>query len=148
MAKDPYPKNPNIDIINYSFELHFNDANDIIKGHADINLHIKPSEENVRLDLISKNQDGRGMEVQSVLFNGKEIPYSHSNNELNISVKGITFSVSDIISVKYSGIPITGLIIGDNMHGDRTFFSDNWPNKARNWLPLVITLMIKQHQIL
>ena len=81
MAKDPYPKNPNIDIINYSFELHFNDANDIIKGYADINLHIKPSEENVRLDLISKNQDGRGMEVQSVLFNGKEIPYSHSNNE-------------------------------------------------------------------
>ena len=104
MAKDPYPKNPNIDIINYSFELHFNDANDIIKGHADINLHIKPSEENVRLDLISKNQDGRGMEVQSVLFNGKEIPYSHSNNELNISVKGITFSVSDIISVKFCAL--------------------------------------------
>ena len=137
VAQDPYPKNPNIDIINYSFELHLNDTNDIIKGLADINIHIKPTEENVRLDLISKNQEGRGMEIQSVLFNGKEIPYSHSNNVLNISVKGISFSMSDIISVKYSGIPITGLIIGDNMHGDRTFFSDNWPNKARNWLPLV-----------
>ena len=57
-----------------------------------INLHIKPSEENVRLDLISKNQDGRGMEVQSVLFNGKEIPYSHSNNELNISEKRLKFT--------------------------------------------------------
>ena len=137
MAKDPYPKNPNIDIINYTFELHFNDRNDIIEGNADINLHIKPTEENVRLDLISKNEEGRGMEVHSVLFNGKEIPYSHLNNELNISVKDISFSISDIISVKYSGVPITGLIIGDNMHGDRTFFSDNWPNKARNWLPLV-----------
>ena len=30
IGKDPYPKNPNIDIINYSFELHFNDTNDII----------------------------------------------------------------------------------------------------------------------
>ena len=137
MAKDPYPKNPNIDIINYSFELQFNDTNDIIQGNANINLHIKPTEENVRLDLTSKNQEGRGMEVHSVLFNGKEIPYSHINNVLNISVKDISFSISDIISIKYSGVPITGLIIGDNMHGDRTFFSDNWPNKARNWLPLV-----------
>ena len=137
IGKDPYPKNPNIDIINYSFELQFNDTNDIIQGNANINLHIKPTEENVRLDLTSKNQEGRGMEVHSVLFNGKEIPYSHINNVLNISVKNISFSISDIISIKYSGVPITGLIIGDNMHGDRTFFSDNWPNKARNWLPLV-----------
>ena len=45
--------------------------------------------------------------------------------------------INDIVTVKYSGIPVTGLIIGENMHGDRTFFSDNWPNKARNWLPLV-----------
>ena len=49
IAKDPYPKNPNIDIINYIFELHFNDTNDIIQGNADINLHIKPTEENVIL---------------------------------------------------------------------------------------------------
>ena len=103
MAKDPYPKNPNIDIINYSFELQFNDTNDIIQGNANINLHIKPTEENVRLDLTSKNQEGRGMEVHSVLFNGKEIPYSHKENVLNISVKGISFSISDIISIKYSG---------------------------------------------
>ncbi len=127
MAKDPYPKNPNIDIINYSFELRFNDTNDIIQGNANINLHIKPSEDNVRLDLTSINKEGRGMEVHSVLFNGKQIPYSHKENVLNISVKGISFSISDIISIKYSGVPITGLIIGDNMHGDRTFFSDNLP---------------------
>ena len=41
------------------------------------------------------------------------------------------------VTINYSGIPITGLIIGDNKHGDRTFFSDNWPNKARNWLPTI-----------
>ena len=58
IGKDPYPKNSNIDIINYSFELHFNDENDIIQGNANINLHIKPTEENVRLDLTSKNQEG------------------------------------------------------------------------------------------
>ena len=30
LSKDLYPKNPNIDILNYSFELHHNDTNDII----------------------------------------------------------------------------------------------------------------------
>ena len=136
-SKDPYPKNPNIDILNYSFELHLNDSTDIIYGTANINLHIEPSENNVRLDLISANNYGDGMVVHSVLFNGNKVPYTHKNNELNISTDGLKYSIYDVITIEYSGIPITGLIIGDNMHGDRTFFSDNWPNKARNWLPLV-----------
>ena len=136
-SKDPYPKNPNIDILNYSFELHLNDSTDIIYGTANIKLSIKPNEDNVRLDLISKNKEGKGMSVENILFNGKEIPYSHVDNVINIDTRGIVYSISDMITVKYEGIPITGLIIGPNMHGDRTFFSDNWPNKARNWLPLV-----------
>ena len=136
-SKDPYPKNPNIDILNYSFELHLNDSNNIIYGEANISLNIKPSEKNVRLDLISQNNSGNGMAVKKVLFNGNEISYSHLNDEININTENVKYSSSDVITIKYSGIPITGLIIGPNMHGDRTFFSDNWPNKARNWLPLV-----------
>lgn len=136
-SKDPYPKNPNIDILNYSFELHLNDSSDIIYGTANIMLSIKPNEDNVRLDLISKNKEGRGMSIENILFNGKEIPYTHVDNVINIDTRGIMYSISDMITVKYEGIPVTGLIIGPNMHGDRTFFSDNWPNKARNWLPLV-----------
>jgi len=136
-SKDPYPKNPNIDILNYSFELHLNDSSDIIYGTANIKLSIKPNEDNVRLDLISKNKEGKGMSVENILFNGKEIPYTHVDNVINIDTRGIVYSISDMITVKYEGIPVTGLIIGPNMHGDRTFFSDNWPNKARNWLPLV-----------
>jgi len=136
-SKDPYPKNPNIDILNYSFELNLNDSSDIIYGTANIKLSIRPNEDNVRLDLISKNKEGRGMSVESILFNGKEIQYTHVDNVINIDTRGIVYSISDMITVKYEGIPVTGLIIGPNMHGDRTFFSDNWPNKARNWLPLV-----------
>ena len=136
-SKDPYPKNPNIDILNYSFELHLNDSNNIIYGEANISLNIKPSEKNVRLDLISQSNSGNGMVVKKVLFNGNEISYSHLNDEININTENVKYSSSDVITIKYSGIPITGLIIGPNMHGDRTLFSDNWPNKARNWLPLV-----------
>ena len=137
LAKDPYPKNPNIDILNYKFEIHLNDTSDIIYGSADIALNIKDSEDRVRLDLISQGKDGMGMEVKKVTFNGSEVSYSHDNDVLLIETGTFEYSSRDIINVVYSGMPITGLIIGPNMHGDRTFFSDNWPNKARNWLPLV-----------
>ena len=137
LAKDPYPKNPNIDILNYKFEIHLNDTSDIIYGNADIALNIKDSEDRVRLDLISQGKDGMGMEVKKVTFNGSEVSYSHDNDVLLIETRAFEYSSRDIINVVYSGMPITGLIIGPNMHGDRTFFSDNWPNKARNWLPLV-----------
>ena len=137
LAKDPYPKNPNIDILNYKFEIHLNDTSDIIYGSADIALNIKDSEDRVRLDLISQGKDGKGMEVKKVTFNGSEVSYSHDNDVLLIETGAFEYTSRDIINVLYSGMPITGLIIGPNMHGDRTFFSDNWPNKARNWLPLV-----------
>ncbi len=137
LAKDPYPKNPNIDILNYKFEIHLNDTSDIIYGSADITLNIKDSEDRVRLDLISQGKDGKGMEVKKVTFNGSEVSYSHDNDVLLIETGAFEYTSRDIINVVYSGMPITGLIIGPNMHGDRTFFSDNWPNKARNWLPLV-----------
>ena len=137
LAKDPYPKNPNIDILNYKFEIHLNDTSDIIYGSADIALNIKDSEDRVRLDLISQGKDGKGMEVKKVTFNGSEVSYSHDNDVLLIETGAFEYKSRDIINVVYSGMPITGLIIGPNMHGDRTFFSDNWPNKARNWLPLV-----------
>jgi aminopeptidase N len=137
IAKDPYPKNPNIDILNYKFHLNLNDTTDIIHGSALITLSIKESEPRVRLDLVSQDKKGKGMKVHGVTFNGKEVAYTHKDNILLIETGGLGYSSSDNINVEYSGDPITGLIIGPNMHGDRTFFSDNWPNKARNWLPLV-----------
>ncbi len=137
IAKDPYPKNPNIDILNYKFQLNLNDTTDVIYGSAQITLNIKESESRVRLDLVSQNQLGKGMKVHRVTFNGDEVAYTHEDNVLLIETGGLGYSSGDNIGVEYSGDPITGLIIGPNMHGDRTFFSDNWPNKARNWLPLV-----------
>ena len=31
--------------------------------------------------------------------------------------------------------PADGLIISNNKFGDRTFFGDNWAERAHNWLP-------------
>ena len=41
------------------------------------------------------------------------------------------------IEVRYRGVPADGFTIGTNRHGDRTFFADNWPDRAHHWLPVV-----------
>src|SRR5690606_21593455 len=41
------------------------------------------------------------------------------------------------VTINYKGVPADGLIIGKNKYGDKTFFGDNWPNRAHHWLPSV-----------
>ena len=41
------------------------------------------------------------------------------------------------ITVAYPGIPAGGLRLIPNIHGERTMFSENWPNNARQWLPMI-----------
>jgi aminopeptidase N len=51
--------------------------------------------------------------------------------------KGLTAGTNLDLQIAYQGVPQDGLIIGENRFGSRTFFGDNWPNRARHWLPTV-----------
>lgn len=139
--RDTYPKNPNIDVLNYVFELTLSDETDVIEGRTTVDVRfLKAGMNELRLDLIKRSNalDGKGMTVSAVTLNGNALKYRHSEDALFI-----TFPSSSVenqrfnIVVEYRGIPATGLNIADNKHGDRTFFSDNWPNRGRNWLPTV-----------
>ncbi|MBF89186.1 MAG: hypothetical protein CMG75_05875 [Candidatus Marinimicrobia bacterium] len=138
---DNYPKNPGIDILHYNFQLTLSDNVDAIKGKATINILFKVENiKEVRLDLINKNDnlDGKGMSVSEIIWKDQKLEYFHLNDVLTIHLENPS-SVNEEISIiiDYYGVPITGLKIAPNKYGDRTFFSDNWPNKARHWLPTV-----------
>jgi aminopeptidase N len=99
----------------------------------------------VRLDLIGRDQvqgtaasNETGMSVTSVSAEGQTVPYRHSHDLLRIgSTSGFKAGQTLTYRIRYSGIPADGLIIGTNQHGARAFFGDNWPNRARHWLPVV-----------
>lgn len=138
---DPYPKNPNIDALNYKFEFQLSDETDEIKGKMTMDVRfLKAGIKNLRLDLInqSKDLDDKGMKVSEVTANGRSLSFQHQDDVLLITLpKQTAANQRNQITVFYQGIPATGLKIGPNKYGDRTFFSDNWPNKGRNWLPTI-----------
>ena len=138
---DQYPRNYAIDVLHYAFELTLSDKTDQISGSASISiLFKKDSVREVRLDFANQTaeRNGRGMAVELVTIDGTAIGYTHQHDVLLMQLpQGSKKDSVLVFTIKYHGIPADGLRIGPNKYGERTFFSENWPNKTRHWLPCI-----------
>lgn len=130
-----------IDVLHYTFNINLNDANDTISGIAYINFVVKEKKpgNQVQLDLSNIDSKGKGMMVNGLItIDGGTVSPKiiHEKNVLKIELTGdINNNDTVLLSINYQGIPSDGLIISKNKFGKRTFFSDNWPNRAHHWLP-------------
>jgi len=132
-----FGQNSNIDIQSYTNSIIVNDTSDVIIGETDINILFKEPMTSFSVDLINKNAEGKGMTVTKVLKNENKVSFTQSNNKLAINDTISATGQKSTYNIYYSGIPADGLIISKNKYGDRTFFGDNWPNRAKNWFPCI-----------
>jgi aminopeptidase N len=124
-----------IDIIKYEFHIRINDQNNRIKAETKLWFKRLKPVNTIVLNLKNLNQNGKGMQVSSVTdFEGKILQYKHTNDSLYINISGVS---DTLIDIRYAGIPADGLYIKPNRYGQRTFFGDNWPDRARYWLPVI-----------
>ena len=124
---------PHMDVTHYRFELRVTDAHDTIQMKETIDFSWKDKTKMPCLNLVSKQKNGKGMQVKSVSKNGKECSFLHQEDTLYFT--DLPFQEFPItLEISYSGIPADGLVIGKNKYGNRTFFGDNWPTRARNWM--------------
>jgi aminopeptidase N len=132
-----YSQNTNpIDVQHYRFELTLSDASDTIKGIAGITVSFATPVNTLQLDLTGINPEGKGMQVLQVTEAGKNLSFTHKNNKLGIQFTGAAKpGNARTFTIRYKGIPADGLIIGQSIFKKRTFFGDNWPNRAHHWLP-------------
>ena len=124
-----------VDVTHYEFALSLSDQTNRISGESRIDISFaEDAPEFLLLNLISQSE-GSGMNVLNISEGGSPVSYSHDNDIIRIQRTQGPGIYTYLI--EYEGVPGDGLIIDRNMHGDRTFFGDNWPNRARHWIPTV-----------
>ena len=139
-ASSPTPPHVGLDVQQYDFQLTLTDASNEIVGEATVT--VRPTTDTltaIRLDLDDPQPSaGTGMTVESVTETGEAVPFEQANDHLVIqAAESPRADTERTFTIRYRGVPSDGLIIDTNQHGDRTFFGDNWPNRARHWLPVV-----------
>jgi aminopeptidase N len=135
---DTYPRQPGVDAQHYVFRVTLNDDNDEIVGETTVDLRFVPDGvTEFALDLASP-ANGKGMTVSEVTSGGVAVKYAHQADRLVITLAPAPKAGERRqFTVKYRGVPADGLHMPKNRYGERTFFSANWPDKARQWLPMI-----------
>ncbi len=139
---DDYPKNPRIDITHYRFELGFTDADDTLRAEAVVSARFVASGDSMlRLDLVQAQRGASGARNDGAVGAERRARPRASVTTAMCCGSGLghvaTAGERVTVRIAYRGRPADALVFGPNKYGDRTIFSDNWPNRARNWLPTV-----------
>src|SRR5919108_1775958 len=135
---------PGVDVLAYDFKIALPDSGRNITGLAHITFRSVPgSGDTVNLDLV-------GLSVDSVLWRGPScgrlavmtdgpatsIPFSYDGTRLRVEVR-LPCQAQQQLYVAYHGQPQDGLVFSTTAHGRRAVFADNWPERARQWIPTV-----------
>jgi aminopeptidase N len=139
---DTYPRQPGVDALHYVFRLAITDSSNEIAGETTVTLKlVADGVRDVELDLANASS-GKGMTVGSVSqqVNGAAVAlrFTHQADRLRVSLAAPSRGGDEVsFTVAYTGVPAEGLRLIDNIHGERVVFSENWPNRARQWLPTI-----------
>ncbi|MGH7719515.1 MAG: M1 family metallopeptidase, partial [Gemmatimonadaceae bacterium] len=118
-----------IDVVDYELLLELPDSGSAMEGRAVLAVARTGAVDTLRLDLIE-------LRVDSVLVNNRPVAFVRDRSTIRIPLSpgtGERFSVA----VRYGGAVKDGLIIRTDSLGRWTAFGDNWPNRARHWIPSV-----------
>jgi len=127
---------PSVDILAYHFRIDIPDTGTTIRGLGSVFFEPRAGwDDTLRLDLV-------GMSVRRVFDVNtlRLLPIRYDGRMLKVVIRGARArppSGRRGVVVEYSGSPRDGLIIRDNARGRRSAFGDNWPDRARYWLPTV-----------
>ena len=122
-----------VDVQAYHFRINLPDTGRVISGLASVLFNTSPGyDDTLRLDLV-------GMSVRRVfdIHTLRQLPIAYDGRVLKVVTRQTGTGRPRGVVVEYSGEPQDGLFIGRTVHGRRGIFGDNYPNRARYWLPVI-----------
>lgn len=128
-AQQMHPYRPGVDVQDYAITLDLPDTGAVIRGDALLTVRRTARLDTLVLDL-------RALRVARVTVNDRERRARRTDSTLHIPLpRGDTGTFR--VRVAYSGPVADGLIVRRDSLGRWTYFGDNWPNRARFWIPSV-----------
>src|SRR4051812_34376482 len=128
-AQEPHPYRPGIDVLDYAIVLDLPDTGSFIRGDATLTVRRMARVDSLVLDL-------RKLNVQRVTLDDRVRAFTRTDSTIAIRLpRGDTGHYR--VRVQYSGRPTDGLIVRRDSAKRWTYFGDNWPNRARYWIPSV-----------
>lgn len=121
-------QNGDVDVLHYRVEL------DLTKEGiaAATELTIRPATVPLETVLL----DFGALAIDEVTIDGRPATYERRAMQLAIAAQRKTAEPFRVV-IRYHGTPEDGLLIRDNKYGERSVFADNWPDRARHWIPSV-----------
>ena len=126
---DRFPYAPGVDVQHYEISLSLPDRGKEIRAVAGLTVDRALSVDTLRLDLVA-------LTVDSVIVNGAARAVLRDSATLRVPV-GRKDGTKVRVAVHYHGAPSDGLIIREDTSRGWSAFGDNWPNRARFWIPSV-----------
>ncbi len=128
-AATEMPYRAGVDVLSYDLSLELPRTGNAIRGVATLAVRHTTKLDTLVLDLVR-------LTVDSVRSDGVRVPFTRTPNEIHIPFRpNGKFAVR--VEVAYHGAVEDGLIVRTDSAGRWTGFGDNWPNRARYWIPSV-----------
>ena len=129
LAAQAHPYRPGIDILDYAFVITLPDTGSHIRGDAMLTFRRTARVDTLVLDL-------RDLRVTRVMVDERVRRFRRTDSTIHVPLpRGDSGHFR--VSVIYDGPVTDGLIARRDSAGRWTYFGDNWPNRARHWLPTI-----------
>jgi aminopeptidase N len=130
-AQDVRPYRPAFDVINYDLTIDLPDTGSVIHGLAVLSVARKANVDTLVLDLLD-------LGVNTVTVDGRSVAFVRRPDVILVPLpvkRGVETSYE--VAVDYAGTVTDGLIVRTDSTGRWTYFGDNFPNRARHWIPSI-----------
>lgn len=124
----PRAYHPGIDVLDYDLSIALPDTGRSIEGRAVLTVLRTADVDTLVLDLLR-------LRVDSVLVDGRPVRHRRDSATIRIPLPPYVVGDTVAVAVRYGGVVRDGLVMRADSSGRWTAFGDNWPNRARNWIP-------------
>jgi aminopeptidase N len=137
IGQDYLKRSKQLDVLQYELKLNLFEKQSKIIVHENVTIQFLQKSDSFQLDLVGRFQDSLGMKISTISLDNQPISYKQYTEKVTLYTATISKGETRTFVIQFEGIPTNGLIIGKNKFGDRTFFADNWPMRAKHWFACV-----------